>query len=340
MKKHVTHRLIATSLTGLALILGTSARLSGQAPMPQTSAGGQESPLTVEVATDQSVRYGISNLQGKPVKTENQEQLSTLADFLIDPQSGRLEYALVPSGAGPGGETHRLVPMAALDSSRAPEEFTVRVDRQQWDKVGTLAQARVQGRVQVDAAMQSRLREQFGLTAPAQPARGFDHLVRATQLKGRELRSGAESLGAIQDVVIDLHNLRAAPLIDPAANVAGVDKDFLIPFDRLQFGAATGQGPIATNVSPLELQQVQQGLSPTGYPGGQPPLQDPNVVAQAVRQTLQQNPAASGVQVVPATTLILRGAVESDQRKMEIEAAARMAAPPDTRIESQLEVRK
>lgn len=297
----------------------------------------QVPPMSLEVASPQSEAFAMGKLAGHPLNASNGEQLSTISDFLIEPQSGRVHFAVAGSGAGPGGETYRIIPMSVLASSPGGETFTVRMDRNQWDAVGTLVESRLQGRVSINDDHQQRLHRQFAL--PGQPAPAVE-LIRASQLRGREVRAGNEQVGRVEDVVIDLHNHRAAPMVTLASNFAGGSQKFLLPFAQLQLGDQPGAA-ITTSLTRADFHRLQPGLSPTGQTSamfGQAP--SIGHAANAVQQALSrdQSFATSGVQVIPESRLVLRGAVENHQKKADIERAAQQAAP-GVRIDSEITIR-
>ncbi|MDO8544340.1 MAG: BON domain-containing protein [Opitutaceae bacterium] len=62
--------------------------------------------------------------------------------------------------------------------------------------------------------------------------------------------------------------------------------------------------------------------------------------AIAVRQAIDRDQSIQGsVQVIPESRIVLQGSVPSEQKKNEIEQAARQAAP-GVRIDSNLTVRQ
>jgi sporulation protein YlmC with PRC-barrel domain len=353
----------AARLTAFALCLGTVAVLQAQTPQPgqpgwphgqpgqpawgQTTQPGQPATAPthgmpgatfnqVELITPQSEAFTLENLSGKSVRTSNQEELGTLEDFLIDPQSGRVHFALVPSGAGQAGQTYRLVPLGAVQTSDPQQGLTLRIDRNQWQRVGTLTEERLQGSISIDQSHQQRLAQEFGIPEHAltQGQGGFDNLVRASTLKGREIRSGQEQFGQIEDVVIDLNNRLAAPVLKPSEGFAATEPKFLVPFERLQLDAH-GQGAITTTLTRSDFQQAQSGLSPTGRMFGMA-HGDVSSAMSAVQQMLQRDPTlGAGVHVMSESKLVLRGSVDSEQKKSQIEQMARQAAP-GVQIENQL----
>lgn len=327
MKTHHLKFVTPAFLTALAFCAG------GVAAHAQNPAG-----MSLEVASPQSEAFTLKNLSGKPVRASNQEQLSTVSDFLIEPQSGRVQFLVAPSGGGAEGDTFRIIPIAAITASPSGDTFNLTIDRSQWEKVGTMTESRLRGKISINEEHQQRLAREMAMSG--QPAStGALEFVRASELRGREIRAGNEQVGTIEDVVIDLHNKIAAPLVTPAGGFAAGAQKFLVPFQQLQLGDQA-QGAINTTLTRADFQRLQPGLSPTGQPSswfGQP--QSAAASATAVQTALARNPSLAkyAVQVVPESRLVLRGTVENEQRKQEVQQAAQQAAP-GVRIDNEITV--
>lgn len=332
---HVSSSIACASWAVFALSVAAVTPVQGQ-----TTTGSQ---VTLQVANAAELqRFSLDELTNKPLRGSNQEELGTISDFLIDPQSGRVEFAVVPSGAGESGETYRLVPLAALQSTSGTEEFSVSLDQAKWRTIGTLAEQRLQGSITLDSALRQRLAQQFAVSADAAASAGTEatSLVRASQIKGQSLRSGADQLGTIEDVLIDIPHRAATAILKPEGALAASNQNILVPFQRLQFSKEPQAG-ITTTLTQSELQQAQSNLTPTGRttgPFGQPVAAGHQTVA-AVQQALQGNPtlAQANVHVVPETRIALRGTVESEQIKSAAERIAKETAP-GVQVDNQITV--
>jgi sporulation protein YlmC with PRC-barrel domain len=86
-------------------------------------------PAGMEERQPATFTYKGSNLTGKPVLSQQGEKIATITDLALDPQSGKVAYAIVSYGgvAGMGGEKIP-VPWQAFDQS-SKEGFTLRADR-------------------------------------------------------------------------------------------------------------------------------------------------------------------------------------------------------------------
>lgn len=316
---------------GRAASLPAGAGLWNRVSNPQTANASGAGGLQVATANDATFSFG--QVSGKPLRSANREELGTVTDFLIDPQSGQVRFAVVPSGGDPSNPGFRLVPLAALDAAAGGDGFTLRLDRGQWDQAGTITEREMQGKFTLNSEHQDRLNRQFAL-ANQTAASGDLEVVRASQLRGQTVRANNDALGNISDVLIDSARQTAAIVLQPT----GSAQSFIVTFPRLQFGA-NGQAGLTTNLSRADFQSA--GLTPTGFASGQNPgdnMAAVNSAASAVQQTLARTAGGAGVQVVPESRIVLRGAVPNQQKKSELERAAAQAAP-GVRIDSELTVR-
>lgn len=294
----------------------------------------------LQLATSDAEAFALSKLAGKPLRGANQEQFGTVADFLLDAKTGALRFAVVPSGAGAGGETFRLVPMAALAPGFSNDGLNISINRSQWDQVGTMTQQELQGRVSLNHEQLQRMSQQYAVNQPAWAGDASGELIRASQLKGQALKAGNDQVGQIEDIVIDVNHRTAAALLKASGGFAGSEHKFLVPFQQLQVSGDANAG-VTTSLTRNDFQQAQTALSPTGYTGapftrGAPQL---HATASAVQQAVEQAGGRGTVQVTPETWLILRGTVDNEQKRADIERAAQQAAP-GTPIDNKITVQR
>lgn len=317
------------TVTLLATCLAPITALQSQTPAP-----GQPGYQPVELVRPEIEPFRVSQLVNKPVRGAGNEQFSHITDFLVDPQSGRVHFVVVDAGSN----TSRLIPMSAIQPGSGPAGLIVALDRAQWDQVGTLTPEQLQRQVTVDASHQQRLQQQFRLSAGEEPLSG---LIRTSQLHGREVRAASDRLGTVEDVVIDFHNRIAAPLVKTAARSGAAEQRVLVHFPRLQVSPDAGS-PIVASISRGDLSGLGSGqLTPTGPVAGANAQNQPaQTVAIAVQHALESNGVVprGSVQVYPETRVVLRGVVENEQKRADVERAAQQAAP-GMRIENQLMVR-
>ncbi len=306
------------------------------AAKPPTATWGQPQPVTsqqasaaagvgsVQVASPEAEAFTLQRMAGKPLRGSGQEELGSVSDFLIDPQTGHVRYAVVPSGAGASGETYRIIPIAALDPTSGHEGLRISLGKAQWNQVGTMTEQELKGSIALNDEQRQRLMQQFSITQPAQS--GSNELVRASQLRSKTLQSGGQQLGSIQDVAIDVRHQVAAAVVT-SAGAAG--QKFLVPFGQLQISNPE-QGSINTTLTQMHFQQAQSG-TPTGLTGSPFTSANPPATsaAMAVRRALDQDAslARAQVQVIPESRIALRGTTESEQIRSNIERIAKEVAP-------------
>lgn len=290
------------------------------------------SPLApVQVATPEAKAFSLAAMADKPIRSPAQEILGTLTDFLIDPRTGKVEFAVVPSGVNAAGETYRLIPAGALELNNAAEGLRAKINQAQWQQVEDIPDRQLRGSITLNPTQRQRLDQQFGLTSSSDP-RMQTTLVRTSELRGKTLQTWGQQLGVLQDVAVDVRHQIAGALVNSTDSALGAAQTFLVAFPHLQVGRPE-QSTINTPLTAAHFQQAQQaqvGL-PTG-PNSSPfastgPAGD--TAATAVRQALDRNPAwaRANVQVVPETRIRLHGTVPDEQTRSNIERTAKEAAP-------------
>jgi sporulation protein YlmC with PRC-barrel domain len=217
---------------------------------------------------DAQKQHSAHKLMGRAVNGSNGEKLGDISDFVIDSQSGRIAYAVVSSGGVLGiGDTLRLVPAAALtpgventsasagsmNASMSSDKFTVNVDKAKFDsapkfkkdQIASLSDRRSEidqyygqtsdsGNTQWDRS-NKKSSQQNDMSAQSTKGSQF---VLASDVIGKEIRSGNDKVGKIDDLVIDWNAHRASILLDP-------DRDF-VRTDRTT--TATGDTRTTTTV--------------------------------------------------------------------------------------------
>ncbi len=280
---------------------------------------------SVQVASPEAEAFSLQRLAGKPLRGSGQEEIGTVSDFLIEPQTGHVRYAVVPSGAGASGETYRIIPMAALDPTSGTEGLRISLGKAQWNQVGTMTEQELKGTISLNDDQRQRLMQQFAITQQSSPNASHE-LVRASQLRGKTLQSGGQQLGSIQDVAVDVRHQVAAALVTP---MGAAGQKYLVPFAQLQISSPE-QSSVNTTLTQMHFQQAQSG-TPTGVTGSpflsaNPPATS---AAMAVRRALDQDASLSRaqVQVIPESRIALRGTVESESIRSNIERTAKEVAP-------------
>ena len=367
-----THRnrflLVAVACAGLTAVHAQTQQFPGRYNR------GQASPLAnLHKALPETESFSLSKFAGKPLRGANREQLGTVSDFLLETETGRIRYAVVPAGS----DTFRLVPVEALDRMSTNEALVVRTNlsRDQWNRIGTITEVELPGRLSLTADQMQRAAQAFGIY----PAVGASNdMTRASKWKGQTVHTGGYQLGSVDDVIVDIPSRTAAALVRTTGGYPTNTK-FVVPFDRLQL-TGDGNAPISTTLTRADFQAAQGAFQPTGATSaqygqygqqasapqygeqpsyGQIPQHPPqtttsqygqtgtyasNASAAATAATVQQAilrdaslQYGSSVQVVPETRLVLRGTAQSEAQRQAIENTARQSAPNAT-IENQITV--
>ncbi|QYM79918.1 PRC-barrel domain-containing protein [Horticoccus luteus] len=201
---------------------------------------------------DARKEHSAQKLMGRAVVGSDGEKLGDINDFVINPDNGRIEYVVVSSGGVLGiGDTLHLVPAAALtpatattsasagsmSASMSSDKFSVNIDKAKWkdapkfqkDQLASVNDQRMQ------------LDQYYDVKADTMKSKWHKHsdknadmnaqCVLASDVIGKNIRSGDQKVGNIDDLVITWSDHRAAILLDP-------DHDF-VATDRSNVGAGT-----------------------------------------------------------------------------------------------------
>lgn len=211
---------------------------------------------TNRLASQDSRGRPASELLGQNVYGTGDESLGELKDFVVDTQSGKITYAVVSSGGILGiNQSLRAVPIDSFQVSG--DRLSVNLDETRWkqapvftkEQVGTLSQE----------ARGKELREFYGLkdsmfSSPNGP------LALITDIRGKEVRAGDQTVGEIDEIIVQVQSHKAAALLDPNDDYAGTDREFLIPLKKL---ANYGQDDLSTTLTREDFTQAGQSYGAT-----------------------------------------------------------------------------
>ena len=104
-----------------------------QPPHPAPPTAAQPTlPLAQSKPAQQKPLISTQSLVGTTVKNTQGEKLGTIEELMIDPQSGRVQYAVLASGGILGMGSERLsLPWETLKMGLGEEELVVEVDKSQ-----------------------------------------------------------------------------------------------------------------------------------------------------------------------------------------------------------------
>ena len=317
----------------------------------------QEARQAMQSGQQQLRKQGANELAGMAVQNRNGESLGKVKDFVVDASTGQVLYTVIGSGGVLGiGETLHAVPVSALnyDSTSGAERLTLDIAADRWSAAPRFRKDRISS-LQGDQEGRSTF-EYYGqswpISSPAQASTSQpqrqQQLVMTNDIIGKSLSSGGQSVGSIQDVLLQLQNRTAALLIDPSDDFAGTDQHYIVPFSKITATAAGDSLATSLTRQDLSSAQVAQGDA-WASPGGSSifvfPRSESGRVAQSPDQSAQGQPPVAqirevlqndtslaqqggrNVQVIAqGDKVVLLGTVQSEEVKDKIEERAEEAA--------------
>jgi sporulation protein YlmC with PRC-barrel domain len=360
MKSPLLKATVALSLVFIAAAVPDSAAQPARdaAPPPSARMDLTRGVLIASIyAEDRSLRH----YAGQTLWNSEGAGLGTVRDFIVHPASNRLRYAVVSSGGilGRFGNSLRLVPFEVVRHDQENDRLVVDILHSRWLQIPPVRDADYEAdRFPMNATLHQELTQRFGsapsaTAAPDRPAAGnaneFEGLIRASELRGKTVRTSEFTVGRIENIIIDLDQGVAAALVDASRGLIGTTAKYLLPLERLTVENSR-QDPLTTTLTRADFDRAQpsdyglnprssakieraedESPSPTGRASQvQAPQRAMTESARAVRQALDNNAALAreNIQVLAENgRIVLQGSVHSEQVKEEIEAAARRAAP-------------
>ncbi len=243
-------KLNSNPLRGAALI----ALLVGVLPVISAPMGGRPGDETAKERTQQERqelhKRSANELTGMNVKSRSSgDSLGRVKDFVIDANSGQVVYAIIGSGGVLGiGETLHPVPVSALNYEATPgdERLTLDIDSARWaqaprfkkDRLSSL-QSDDEGKATFEFYGQTWQPSGLSLSIPGSARKSGEvasrqerHLVMSNNLIGKNIRSGDQKVGEIEDVLIQLQSRTAAVLLDPDKSFTGTNQKYIVPFNK------------------------------------------------------------------------------------------------------------
>ncbi len=353
-----------------------------------------KSDTSFAAASASQLRKASANeLTGTPVKNRSGESLGRIKDFVIDTNSGQVVYAVVGSGGIAGiGERLHPVPVQALnhEALEGRESMILDVESSRWaqaprlqrDRLSSLQQDQQGSSIyeyygqtwrassQQSASMNNPVRTQGSQSAPVDtqlPQQRIERegegqrLALASDLIGKNIRSGSQTVGEVEDVIVQLESGAAAALLDPNDNFAGSDQKYVVPLHRFTLAennvlttslresdfksarsAEAGAWASARQEGESDSLFVYQGGQGAERQGGsrsdsariatpQQPQRGEAPVAE-IRRAIQSDSSLAAnqndIQIeAEGNKLVLRGTVLNEDAKDRIEERAERAAP-------------
>ena len=298
MKKLPT-KIASLSLVSLALCLGATAQepsaaenKAAQNPVPPPSTASTPSTSSIssteqkptapaaaatapalQQAPDDAKDRTDKKLAGRHVRGKDGKDLGTVKDFLINPQSGEVVFGVVSSGGvGSVGDKLRLVPFKALHpgSGTKSDEFSIMLDKTQWEQGVVVNEDELKdGRFTLADDQRRTYSERFGeATAGTGTASNYytagmsAHLIRASELRGKDVRSGTQEIGSIEGIVIQRDGMNSMALFDPKSGRTGARGKFLVPLNQFTMGSGKRE-PISTQLTMASFEPASSASTTT-----------------------------------------------------------------------------
>ena len=220
----------------------------------------------LRIATEDMKKYSADKLAGRELRSSDGKEIGEVKEFLVDARTGEVAYGIISSGGLAGiGDELRLVPMKALKATGDDRKFTVSIDANQWKQLPTIQEKEFKdGNFTIADGPRRQLERQFMKDESATDAAAYytasntEHLIRASALEGRKVRSGNATAGKIESVVIDLDHGTASALFEPEKEFAGSDQKFLVPLGQLTLVGGK-RVEVTTMLTAADFKQAQTG---------------------------------------------------------------------------------
>jgi trimeric autotransporter adhesin len=231
-----------------------------------TAMASDKSHGALRVAADDVKDRTDKKLAGHKVRGSDNKDLGNVKDFLVDPQSGEVVYAVISTGgiAGIGDKLH-LVPFRALKPGTKKDEFTLSVDKATWDQMTPLKDEDFKAaKIGVSDEQRRQLAQRFESSSHTDAAAATytadisAQLVRASDFRGKDVRSANAHVGSIEGLVIDQEMATATALLDPKKEFTNSKQKFLVPLNQLTIASAKHE-PITTTLTRTDFENVQSG---------------------------------------------------------------------------------
>jgi hypothetical protein len=309
------------------------------------------------------------------MNTEGAE-LGTIRDLIVHPPSSRVRYLVVSSGGVLRGigNSLRLVPVEAVRHRTQDNRLAVDILQSAWLQIPPISDENyVVDRFDISDAQHEAMVQRFGSTsrprgavstaAPTQTAQApTSGLVRGSVLCRKKVSVADQSIGEIENIIVDLERGTAAALFDSSGQFTSTKAKYLIPLNRLTFGTSPrdpfgltltrddfDRAPIA-NFGSVETATAQArvvaepALTPTGRTTSDPSLNAASdaltASARSVRRAIDADPLLVNERVQVTTEngkVVVSGSVRSEALRGNLDNTVRRALPAGT-IENRVKV--
>lgn len=202
------------------------------------------------------------DLIGRPLLSSSGEHLGKLENFVIDTESGRIIYGIGSTGGVLGlGDTHRAVPFTAIDyTGRGRDTLTVQTTLDDWKRAPVFDSAQLSALGDADRAdyIFRYYHQNWQPLPESRTSAGIPgaRLQLATSLFGHDIKSGSETVGEIEDLVVNVPAREAQIILEPEERFTGSHERFVIPFRSIAPGNGAAD-PLFTSLSRSDFQSAK-----------------------------------------------------------------------------------
>jgi hypothetical protein len=275
----------------------------------QAAHGSNSSASSLRVASSQETNHTADRYDGAQVRGSDGQNLGQIRDFLVNPQSGRVCFAVVSSGGWAGiGDTLRLVPFDALQPANGGGNvFTVSLAQSQWHNTPSINEDKFEeGRVTLQPQQLQQLTQTFASSQIARRANSNTLLLRASKVRGLDVTAQGQDIGSVEGVVVQPGQTQGFALLDPDDDFAGSDRKFLVPLSRLTM---SGNGSARTSLSRDDFRSA----SPSSQSGATVSADNPNASSQRLSQNAAMDASSGTAALLPANSRSPTGFTSTQQ---------------------------
>lgn len=202
--------------------------------------------------TREELPNGLEKFDGKEVRSADGQKLGTISDFVVNPQTGQISFAVVSSGGFAGiGDKLRLVPVRSIQQAGA-EQFGTELQSSDWATLPIVNERDLrQGRIALSADQRQQLNPRWSqefATLSQDPQSTRRSVILASELRDKSVHSGGREIAEVEDIAIDLRQGVATVLLETDSDFTGSDQYFVVPMNSLQLGMARND-PIITTLT-------------------------------------------------------------------------------------------
>ncbi|WP_158277653.1 PRC-barrel domain-containing protein [Opitutus sp. ER46] len=202
----------------------------------------QPTNQSLRVASDDDRKWSADKLAGRKVRSRDGDEIGTLKDFLIEPVSGKVRFAVISTGGALGiGDTLHRVPFEQLKPASNPDDgYTLPLARADLDRLPKIDE--------------EQFEEDKVVSADGAARSPYDAVVRATKLKDRNVQAGGNVIGNIEGVLVPQHGSTAA-LLMKTENSDPTDPVFAVSLERVTIPTGT-KAALVADLPPGDLRKL------------------------------------------------------------------------------------